>query len=1087
MRFKVLFATFTFIFFNAWGQVVINEYSGANYDGSTDNYGENEDWMELYNAGATAIDLNGYYLSDKSDNLTKFQINNSISIAPNDYLMVYASGKNEINANNIHTNFKISQTKGNEWWILTNPDGVTVVDSIFVRPALTNHSRGRLGDGATNWGIFDNPNPNAINNGGYTSYASTPIFSEELGHHPTAIDLIISSEDATDNIYYTLDGSHPDESDILYTGPININNTTVVKAVCYSNDPSIYRSFIEYGTFFVNTTHTIPIVSISGAQVDNLLNGNGGLEPVGSFEYYRNGTLADKARGEFNEHGNDSWAYDQRGFDYITRDQFGYNHAIQDEIFRTKDRDKFQRLIVKAAANDNYPFAYGSSGAHIRDAYVQSLSQVADLRMDERSFEPCVLYLNGEYWGVYELREKVDDLDFTDYYYDQDSVEFLKTWGGTWVDVMVDDQNPNDVENSWDNFVNYVTSNDMSIQANYDYVKSVFNTGSIIDYYILNSYIVNADWLNWNTAWWHGLKPEGDKKKWRYVLWDMDNTFDHGANYTGVPNQSPLADPCDPENIGDPGGEGHIPIWNALLNNEEFFDDYINRWSDLSNTYLSCDFMTGHLDSLIALIEPEMQMQIDTWGGTYAEWQENVQDMKDFMEERCNFLNSGIVDCYDVEGPYTITVIIEGEGEVQLNDIDIDNLTAPWSGEYFGGVDIDFEVDDPTFSFFEIISDDNYTYDPSSTNFSIDLLGDITIIFYFNADEIVYLVEPAGSGNINLNGSTLNTYPFTESYPSGENISLTALPNTGWQVDYWSTNNHNLDPNPADENVNFSVATDDTVTLHLEPIVYNLTVLVNPPSAEAELELNEITINSFPYSTFQNYGTSINLEAISSTRWEFTHWTSNQHIANQANARHQSFDLFSSDTVVMHYKENVFHNITYDINPREGGDLLVNNIPLSIFPFEETYLEKSNILLEAIPKEGWRFSYWTANNNIILPNTREENAYFLAQSEDHIVANFEEIFEVFVPNAFTPSNGDDKHNTFDISIYTLHDFDYQIRIFNRIGEPLFESVDPNINWDGSHPTTGRQVPKGVYVYLLKVKSLYSGQEIEKKGTITIMR
>ena len=76
------------------------------------------------------------------------------------------------------------------------------------------------------------------------------------------------------------------------------------------------------------------------------------------------------------------------------------------EIFRTKERDNYQRLIIKSAANDNYTFAYKNSGAHIRDAYVQSLSQIADLRIDERSYEPCVLFLNGEYWGLYEIREK---------------------------------------------------------------------------------------------------------------------------------------------------------------------------------------------------------------------------------------------------------------------------------------------------------------------------------------------------------------------------------------------------------------------------------------------------------------------------------------------------------------------------------------------------------------------------------------------------------------------------------------------------------------------------------------------------------
>ena len=111
--------------------------------------------------------------------------------------------------------------------------------------------------------------------------------------------------------------------------------------------------------------------------------------------------LADKAT-EFNEH-DDSWGYPQRGFDYITRDQFGYNYAIKDELFRTKDRDKYQRLI-KCEANDNYPFAYGSE-AHMQ-SYTYNHFSSSRSRMDEHSFEPCILFLNGEYWGLYEIEKK---------------------------------------------------------------------------------------------------------------------------------------------------------------------------------------------------------------------------------------------------------------------------------------------------------------------------------------------------------------------------------------------------------------------------------------------------------------------------------------------------------------------------------------------------------------------------------------------------------------------------------------------------------------------------------------------------------
>ena len=139
--------------------------------------------------------------------------------------------------------------------------------------------------------------------------------------------------------------------------------------------------------------------------------------------------------------------------------------------------------------------------------------------------------------------------------------------------------------------------------------------------------------------------------------------------------------------------KGHIPIWNALIQNEDFFNDYINRWSNLSNSYLSCEFMIAHLDSLIEIIQPEMQDQINRWGGTYNEWMDNVNDMKDFINDRCSFLNDALVDCYDIDGPYNVTVVIDGVGEVDFNNFfGVNEANSPNIGEFFGGVDIDFSV-----------------------------------------------------------------------------------------------------------------------------------------------------------------------------------------------------------------------------------------------------------------------------------------------------------------------------------------------------------------------------------------------------------
>lgn len=682
---NALFApTFTFIlgiFLTSQtvsAQIVINEYSASNTATITDNYGEYEDWVEVYNMGAAAFDLSGYYLSDNPNNLTKWPIPAGASVPANGYLIIYFSGRGEFAMGNLHAGIKLTQTKPEG--IIIADGGGSVVDQMQMIPAQENHSRGRTTDGDVNWSLFTTPTPGAPNAGAQQEYTPIPAFSVASGAHPGAVDVVLSTTDPNATIHYTLDGTVPTTGSAVYGGSINIPNTQVLRARAFSSVPDVPPSFVETNTYLINEGHTLPVIAISGDQVDDLLNGNGALRPQGQLEYFdANGVLADEALGEFNEHGNDSWAYDQRGFDYIVRDQYGYNYGILHQIFRDKDRDEFQRLIVKAAANDNISF---EDGAHIRDAFVHSLSHHADLRIDERTNEFCILYLNGQYWGVYDVREKVDDMDFLEYYYDQDDVDFLKTWGWTWAEYGDD--------TDWLNLFNYIMTNDMSVQANYQQAKSRYNTGSLIDYVILNSYTVCADWLNWNTAWWRGKNPNGTKKKYRYALWDMDATFGHYINYTGIPNTGANADPCDPEGLdafSDP--EGHIQLLNKLMDNDEFQQDYISRYIDLSNSYFSCDYMHQHLDSMIAHIQPEMQRQVTRWGGSMAQWNANVATLKQFIDDRCAAITTGMVGCYTLTGPHNIQLDVQpaGAGTIFMNSMNVNNFT--WSGIYYGGVNLE--------------------------------------------------------------------------------------------------------------------------------------------------------------------------------------------------------------------------------------------------------------------------------------------------------------------------------------------------------------------------------------------------------------
>ncbi|KAA3633716.1 MAG: T9SS C-terminal target domain-containing protein, partial [Bacteroidetes bacterium] len=406
--------------------------------------------------------------------------------------------------------------------------------------------------------------------------------------------------------------------------------------------------------------------------------------------------------------------------------------------------------------------------------YVQTLAMQGGLKLDTRAVERVVLFLNGQYWGVYGMRERPVDHDYTKEYYDQDkyNLHYLSTWGSTEAEygglaAFAD----------WVSLRDFILQNDMGDPVNYEIVKDQYQMLSLIDYMVVNLNCVASDWLNYNTGWWRGLDPEGDHKKWGYILWDLDATFDYYINYSGVPNTDPDAQPCDIEDISDymdeffneapidvipnpeecptilngnspypvtdsifiqvinadhyccetewdnicqdaydaisenPGGNvnpqgnvgKHEKIFLKLQEESETFRQlYFSRQADLQNTVYTCENMLQTLDSMLAVIEPEMPRQIERWGGSMAEWEQNVQDLIGFIEMRCELMDEGMVDCYDLTGPYELTLKVEpmGAGEIELNTIDIEAF--PWSGFYYGEMDNLIEakpVDDELFVF----------------------------------------------------------------------------------------------------------------------------------------------------------------------------------------------------------------------------------------------------------------------------------------------------------------------------------------------------------------------------------------------------
>ncbi len=671
------------------GQVTINEYSAANLETYIDNYGAFDDWVELYNASEDAVNISGWYISDKMSKPTKFEFPEGTIIQGNSYKIVVCSGRDLMDTDEVHTNFKLSQTEQKDILLLSNAQEE---EQDFTEIIITDaeHSVARM-DGE--WMIATNPTPMGDNVATKKRYTASPTILLEAGYYDEAISVQITNNEENSTLRYTTNGDNVTESSPLYEGAIELTNTRVIKARAYSDDPDILPGRMDFSTFFINEDFTLPVFSVAADRVQDLANGQGEVIPIGSVEYFN----LDKEResvsyGELNRHGQDSWSLNHRSLDYICRDEMGYSKAIKAELFPQKSRDEFQRLMFRASGDDNYPARPGPDhrgSAHVRDEYVHTLALEGGMELDVRTPQRAILFLNGDYWGVYGLREKIADHDYIGEYYDQGKydIQFNSTWGN-----YLQRYGGEAAANDWLDLQEFALTQNLAIEENYNYVDSLINLTSLIDWVLINTNTVAADWLQWNTGWWRGMDPEGKHKKWGYIVWDMDATFDYYINYTAVPNINPDAVPCDIEELFQwvPEARHNVIFLRLLDQNETFRELYFQRYADMMNTAFTCENMLSTFDRMIAEIEPEMPRQIERWAGqndSLEEWEENVEQLRGFIEERCTLLDDGALECYDeLSGPYNITLMAEpdGIGEIDFNSLDIEEF--PWNGNYFGGM-----------------------------------------------------------------------------------------------------------------------------------------------------------------------------------------------------------------------------------------------------------------------------------------------------------------------------------------------------------------------------------------------------------------
>jgi gliding motility-associated-like protein len=651
-------------------QIKINEYSASNINTVTDGFGNQTDWVELFNTGATAVSINGYHLSDTYTSLTKWKIPATpvVSIPAGGRILLYCSGQDTIlPSGQIHAGLKLTQCD-NESIIFSDATGV-MIDSANLRRTQGDDSWGRVPDGAADWKLFTTPSPNAVNTGGYTRYVEKPTMNVAPGFYTTTQNVTLACADPNTTIHYTITGIAPTTASPAFTTPVAVAATTVIRAMAVSTDPTLAASFIESNTYFINVSHKYPILSIAGTLPSGSAPAGGGGSLFGSSTTVRhsveffdtNKNFKWETNGFAYKHGHDSWAFSQKGFRISAEDEMGYTADLPEKFFENSPRNKFNVVILKAGASDNFPDANANKGAHMRDAFLHTYSIKHNFELDERAYAPCIVFINGQYWGIYEIRERVD-LDYVDYYYNQSEkkTDMVRHWGGgtNIIDAGSD--------SAWTNLRNFIVNNDMTIAANYASVEDRLNINSIIDFFILNNYVVNTDHLNWNTMWWRGRKGTG--VKWRYALWDTDNIFDLGENYSGWTTTGPEGDPCEPINSNNFANSNivfHTQMIKKLFTNATFKATYADRYAYWVNKALNCDSLLAHLAYFENLLDSEMPAHATRWGGTYAQWKGNVDSIRQFILARCALVGGATDNCGGIK-QITLNVDPAGSGDVFL-------------------------------------------------------------------------------------------------------------------------------------------------------------------------------------------------------------------------------------------------------------------------------------------------------------------------------------------------------------------------------------------------------------------------------------
>lgn len=650
------------------GELMISELMNGNKSYLLQPDGEYYDWIEICNRSGQTINLAGYALSNNAKNPAKW-VFPDVTLGAEQYLVVLASGRNATDPSKmLETNFGISGD--GDTVFLFSPDAV-LLDRLQIGVAHVDVSYGRGLDGRAMY--YETPTPGTANGTGVTGYAQTPSFSLLPGVYTSAQTVEISIPSGA-TVRYTTDGSIPTQASTAYTGPIALGSgVTILRARAFAG--GLFDSDIATASYFVNQgeatienhTTTLPIVSLV-ADPQDYFGAKYGIYVAGQTYYEKSGGR-DTPTSFTIEHGNNSDYLKYANFnaqhlthpdpkgmnwerethiDYIVDGTLAYEADVLSRIFGAFSRYELMKGIALVARsgygdtsmdyqffdNREYssyksltlrPSAMDWKFTRIRDILIQGLLEDGGSILPTQAYKQVVLYINGEYWGVYNLREKVNKYFLAQQYNLPDPEQ---------IDILVGNGNAPAAEISGNGYldyqalVQYAGSHDLSDSSNYAYVCSLMDVENFAEYCAMEIFVGNTD--TGNIKFWRSKQLDN---KWRWIPYDFDwaLNYDDGTKdiaYTTGWRRNFFAKYFHETGHGANKGFSTV-LSRALLKNSSFRAMFLQKCALMVEAF-DTDGMIARIDELAGNISAEMVFDCQRWKEIrYTTWETRIERLRE--------------------------------------------------------------------------------------------------------------------------------------------------------------------------------------------------------------------------------------------------------------------------------------------------------------------------------------------------------------------------------------------------------------------------------------------------------------------------